>query len=282
MINSLTLGLIAALCWGFHDICVRYVSQKTPLMAMLLTVLLVGLAFHLGLMTATGGFETIALIPALYAGIAGLFFLLASLGLYYAFERGPVRLVSPIIGAYPVLSIAWATIQGTPITALQILAVLAIIAGVGMVAALADQSNEDTPPKGLTILYSFIAAVGFAGTFAFGQHAAELSAEMPATLVTRILAPTLLVVFMLVKGHTFWTGRKALPVLILMGIADGIALLCVVSASGYANPEYAAVTSSIFGLITIVLAWAILREAMTRAQWLGCAVAFAGIGYLAL
>lgn len=280
--NSLTLGLIAAVCWGFHDICVRYVSQKIPLMAMLLTVLLSGLAFHLVLMTTTGGFAPLPLAAGLYAAIAGVFFLVASLGLYCAFERGPVRLVAPIIGAYPVLSIGWATFQGTPITGLQILAVLAIIAGVGIVAALADNSEDDIPPIGTTIAFSVVAAIGFAGTFAFGQHAAEMSAEMPATLVTRIVATIALVGLMLIKGLPFWAGHKALPILALMGVADGIALLCVVSAVGYANPEYAAVTSSIFGLITIVLAWAILREAMSRTQWLGCAIAFAGIAYLAL
>ena len=280
--NSLTLGLIAALCWGFHDICVRAISQKTPLMAMLLTVLLSGLGFHLILMGVTGEFAMISTTAMIYAGLAGVFFLIASLGLYTAFERGPVRLVAPIIGAYPVLSIGWATVQGTPITVLQIAAVAAIITGVGIVAALADDSSDDVPPIGPTIVYSVIAAIGFAGTFALGQHAAEISHDMPATLVTRVVATTALIGIMAIKGLPFLVGWKPLPVLVLMGIADGIALLSVVSAGTLANPEYAAVTSSIFGLITIVLAWIFLRELMGPAQWLGCAIAFGGIGYLAL
>jgi drug/metabolite transporter (DMT)-like permease len=35
-------------------------------------------------------------------------------------------------------------------------------------------------------------------------------------------------------------------------------------------------------LLTIVLAWLFLKERMTRAQWAGCAVAFCGVGVLAL
>jgi len=42
MIISLGLGLIAALCWGVHDICVRYVSQRTGIMAAISTVLIFG------------------------------------------------------------------------------------------------------------------------------------------------------------------------------------------------------------------------------------------------
>jgi len=67
-----------------------------------------------------------------------------------------------------------------------------------------------------------------------------------------------------------------------MGIADGIALACVLSAGGLPDAQYAAVAASCFGLLTIVLAWAILRERMTSLQWFGCALAFGGIGYLAL
>jgi uncharacterized membrane protein len=80
----------------------------------------------------------------------------------------------------------------------------------------------------------------------------------------------------------FWAGWRALPVLALMGIADGIALLCLLAAGGLPDAQYAAVASSCFGLLTILMAWAFLREKMTPPQWVGCAIAFSGIGYLAL
>ena len=50
--GALELGLLAALCWGFHDVCVRFISQKTPISACILTVLVVGLIFHISLMIA--------------------------------------------------------------------------------------------------------------------------------------------------------------------------------------------------------------------------------------
>ena len=39
---SLTLGLIAALAWGIHDLCVRHVSQTTGIFASIVTVLAFG------------------------------------------------------------------------------------------------------------------------------------------------------------------------------------------------------------------------------------------------
>ncbi|WP_085308074.1 DMT family transporter [Planktotalea arctica] len=284
--SALTLGLIAALMWGFHDICVRFVSQKVPLMASLMTVLFVGTAFHLTLMLAQGSF---AALPAPVVGVSalsGVFFLVASLGLYGAFQRGPVRLVAPIIASFPILSVGWAALGGAQISLVQWGAVALIIIGVSTVAALADDSAGDNTleavPKGRTILYASIAALGFAGTFALGQMASAAAGEMPVTLVTRLVAIGLLCAGMLAFRLPFWPGVQALPILALMGLADGIALLCVMTAGHLADAQYAAVASSTFGLLTIVLAWAFLKERMSALQWLGCAAAFCGIGYLAL
>jgi drug/metabolite transporter (DMT)-like permease len=280
--NALTLGLVAAFAWAIHDIIVRQVSQKTPLMAALLAVLIFGALFHLGVMTATDAFRPIGGAAAVYAMIAGVFFVIASVGLYHAFQRGPVRLVSPIIASYPVLSVAWAVLSGASVSPLQWAAVLAIAIGVSLVAALADDSADTVPPKGPTILWAASSAIGFAGTFGFGQQAAELAGEMPSTLVTRAVAIVLLMVIISAKGLPWWPGRAALPVLALMGVMDGIALMAVLSAGGMADAQYASVTSSMFGLLTILLAWLFLREPMTIAQWLGCGIAFIGIGTLAL
>lgn len=280
--NTLFLGLIAALCWGFHDICVRFLSQKVPISAAIFTVLLTGLIFHSGLTVMSGALEPMPMRSIWLSVGAGSFFVIATYGLYSAFQRGPVRLVAPLIASYPILSITLATLQGHAVGLYQWVAVIAIVIGVAIVAILSDDNEDVTPPKGLTVLYALIAAIGFAGTFALGQTAAEISHEMPSTLVSRVMAVGLVGVIILSFKQSFWPGKAALPWLIAMGIADGIALLCVLSAGGMPNPQYAAVTASMFGLLTIVLAWIFLRERMSAFQWGGCLIAFGGVGYLAL
>lgn len=280
--SALTLGLVAAFAWGFHDICVRMLSQKVPLLASLLTVLVVGAAFQLVLVVGSGESLRIPSEAMWLAVLSGVFFLMASLGLYGAFQRGPVWLVSPIIASYPIFSVAWAVFSGVEIGLWQWGAVGMIILGVSVVAILSDETAGDIPPKGPTIAMAALSAVGFAGTFAIGQHATEIAGELPVTMITRVVSVTLLLAILAVWRLPFWPGARAVPVLALMGLADGVALLCVLSAGGLPDAQYAAVASSIFGLLTIIMAWAFLRERMTVAQWAGCAVAFAGIGYLAL
>ncbi len=279
--GALTLGLIAAFAWGLHDILVRRVSQNTPLMASLLSVLIAGTVFQAIIMGATGAFTAVSGAAAGYAALSGLFFLVASLGLYGAFQRGPVRLVSPIIASYPILSVGWAAFSGVSVSVLEWLAVLAIITGVSIVAALSDDSDGEVPPKGRTILYAVVAAIGFAGTFAMGQLAAGMSHDLPVVMITRVVAIILLLGVIAARSLPYWPGKMALPVLALMGVMDGIALICVLSAGGLPDAQYASVASSVFGLLTIVMAWAFLKERMTLPQWGGCLLTFAAIGYLA-
>lgn len=280
--NALALGLVAALCWGFHDICVRFISQKTAIGACIFTVILTGLVFQTGLTITSGTFQPMR-AQAVYLSVgAGVFFVVAIFGHYYAFQRGPVRLVAPVIASYPILSISWVAIQGTPISAFQWFAVIGVVVGVSIVAALSDTKMDESPPVGPTILLALVAATGFAGTFALGQSAAEISHNMPSTLVTRLAAFLLVVVLLPVFKQSFWAGRKALPWLVAMGVADGIALMCVLSAGAVPNAKYASVSTSLFGMLTIVLAWIFLKERMATVQWVGCIIAFTSVGILAL
>ncbi|WP_238368768.1 DMT family transporter [Mesobacterium pallidum] len=279
--SAIGLGLIAAFCWGLHDIAIRYLSRSVPLLGALLCVLIAGLVFHTGVLIALGELR-LPTGPAFWLSLgSGAAFLVASLGLYHAFERGPVRLVSPIIGAYPILSLGFAALGGAAVGLDQVAAVLAIIAGVGVVASLSDRSGDPVPPRGPTIALSLLSAVGFATTFGLGQAAAALDGELPSTLLARITALALLVGIVLVRRPPLAVGRKALLPLALMGVLDGVALLAVMTAGTLDHPQFAAVASSMFGLFTIVLAWGFLRERMTPPQWAGCVVAFCAIGYLA-
>lgn len=280
--TALGLGLLAALCWGLHDITIRYLSRSVPLKGALFCVLLAGLTFQTAVVVGRGDPLTLPGAALALSVGSGLAFLGASLGLYHAFARGPVRLVSPIIGAFPILSLGFAALAGAQVGAAQLGAVLAVIVGVGLVAALADPStDEDIPPRGRTIVLSLGACLGFALTFKLGQMAAELAPETTTTLVARITALGLLGLWMLRGRLTVWPGRHAIAPLAIMGLLDGVALLAVISAARLERPEYAAVASSMFGLLTIVLAWAFLRERMGAVQWAGCGIAFVGIGYLA-
>lgn len=278
---SLSLGLIAALAWGIHDICVRSVSQRGGILPALATVLVGG---SIVLLPIAGGFGDWGEMSARSYGLSilsGAIYLIGCIGLYKAFGIGPVRLVAPIMGAYPIISIGWAAMIGQAVPIDQWLAVGAVIVGVAVVSMLSDQSESNGSQKA-AVGWALIGATGFALAFSVGHIATQQGSELPVVLITRLAAAAGVLILLFGSKGTKLPERNAWPLLILMGLLDATALGIVIASGGLERPEFAAVAASTFGIITIILAWGFLKERMSFGQWIGVAISFAGIGYLAL
>jgi uncharacterized membrane protein len=59
-----------------------------------------------------------------------------------------------------------------------------------------------------------------------------------------------------------------------------VALAVVIYAGTQTFSTFASVTASIFGLVTIILAWAFLKEKMSLKQWMGVFLVFLSIIFL--
>ena len=347
--GALALGALAALGWGLHDLCVRRISRRAHIPSCLLVVLLVGVAAQLPLLALpgegaageltggqasgqvgdrtgdrtgdqTGGTSALAILAPRTLGAllaTGTAFAVASYAMYRAFAVGPVRLVAPLIGAYPIATTAFAAFGGASFGVGHWLALAAVIAGVALVAAGADgdgagggagrDTSADTdasppdgdaaaaatahdppagaPPEAFALApilgWSLLSAFAFATTFSLGQGlAARLD---PGGGLARHAAGRLS------RGRARRRGEprvaSAEPRRAAAARADGacstpFALGAVLLAGRLPEAVLASVTASLFGVVTIVLARVLLAEAMSVRQWTGVGVAFAAIGWL--
>ena len=287
---ALSLGLSAALIWAVHDLLARKLAPGVALVPVVLLVLVSG-SVALAVPTLIfGEWARLSIRALVLSSMAGLAFALAIGALYRAFSMAPARIVSPIIGAYPMISLGLAVAQGRAVTLADWVAVLAVVAGIAMVSLTA---SDDTPPgtapdSHLTASHlpamgwSFLSACGFAATFAIGQEAARQASELPTILITRLMA------VVAIGALFFWTRsslaslRGNWPVLAAMGVMDAIALSLVTASGTLPNAEYAAVSASLFGVGTILLAAHFLNESLRPLQWAGVVTVFGGIATLSL
>ncbi len=278
---SLLLGLSAAFCWGLHDIFVRYVTQSTGVLPALTTVLVSGCIVLATPSLIWGDWSALTQKSILFSLFSGFVYVLACIGLYKAFAIGPVRLVAPIVGAYPILSIAWAGLSGQPVSWDQWLAVLIVVAGVAIVGSMAPVENSE-PNSTKAIGWAALGGAGFAIAFALGHIAVQAGDELSSIMITRITAAVFVIAILLCAKNQKAPTKKTWPLLGGMALLDTLALSIVISAGNLQNPEYAAVAASLFGLITVFLAWLFLKERMSLGQWCGVVIAFSAIAYLAL
>ena len=278
---SLVLGLVAALAWGIHDICVRFVSQKGGILPSLATVLLMGSLILIPITTSVGDWSAVTPKGYGYAMLSGFVYLLGCNGLYKSFAIGPVRLVAPIVGAYPILSITWAGLLGQQVPWDQWLAVGFVVLGVALVGYL-SQSDDEESSTSAAVGWAILGATGFAVAFAVGHIATQAGDELPVILVSRVSATMGVLILLFAQKGPKLPLKNAWPFLIAMAFLDTTAHSIVIGAGNLDRPEFAAVAASMFGLITVVLAWIFLRERMSLGQWCGVALAFAAVGYLSL
>ncbi|EKD60274.1 MAG: hypothetical protein ACD_54C00843G0001, partial [uncultured bacterium] len=124
--QSLMLGLIAALLWGVHDFTVRKVGDKADAAALYLIVLVVGAILLVPLALFEHGWASMTPEVTRLSIAAGIAAAGAGYGLYRAFAIGPVRLVAPICGAFPLLSVGFAMARGAEAGPLVWLGALAV------------------------------------------------------------------------------------------------------------------------------------------------------------
>jgi drug/metabolite transporter (DMT)-like permease len=68
--------------------------------------------------------------------------------------------------------------------------------------------------------------------------------------------------------------------LAVMAALDLGGMFLVTAAGSFDRPEFASITSSCFGLVTVLLAWRFLAEPVRPVQWLGIMTVFAGVAVL--
>ena len=277
---ALSLGLVAALFWGLHDFTIRRVGGKADVAAILALVTVFGLIPLLPIAFFVGGWGAIGPQQGLLALAAGAGTVCANIALYRAFTIGPVSLVAPICGSYPVLSVLFAIARGQEAGMQEWLAVLAVVAGVAIVAR--GEGGASSGSRLAAAGWAALASVSFAVTFGLAQWSAETGAHMPVTAITRVTALSIVLVWLLRRRPPTAGLGRIWPALMLMGFLDVGAISAVTLAGGLPNAEYASVASSIFGIVTILLAWRFLKEPMRAGQWGGVALVFAGIAALGL
>jgi drug/metabolite transporter (DMT)-like permease len=283
--TSAILGIAAALSWGVYDFLSRFPSRGVGPIPTVLYVTLFGLVL-LTLWVMLDGAAIAIVWPKLWlVAVAGVFFALATLALFAAFARGPMTVVAPIVGAYPALALLFAVVEGARPSAWQWLAVACVLAGV-VIAARSGGHHDATGALGkramrIVIGLALLAGVCFAIAVTAGQIAAPIFGEIETVWLARMFGLVTIGIIYLAMSPATPLPTRWLPLLALMGALDVTALAALTAAGTLPSPEFATVISSALGAITVLLAWAFLKEPVSRAQLGGIVLIFGGVATLA-
>jgi len=284
------LGLTGAVCWGMADFAARFASRRVGAYRTLFFMQFFGFVALSVYLRVTGGFSHVApgWQPWALTVVAGLLNVTASLSLYHSFEIGVMSIVGPVSSSYPALTVALSLASGERINTLRGIGIAVTLAGVSLAAMsfapkitdLADSSGA--PPESRLsrgVVWAILAAIGFGVMFWFlGFHVVPLVGDAVSVWVMRLTALVSLAVFalparqsiQLPHGGVWW-------MLAAVGFMDTAAFVANNAGLHVGPVSVVSVLASLYGAVTVLLAWIFLRERLERSQWLGIVLIFVGI-----
>ena len=292
---GVVLGLASALCWGSADFAARFNSRRVGAYRALFFMQFFGFILLGVYLKWPGGFlrgVAPGWQPWAMAVAAGVLNVAASLALYHSFEVGTLSIVGPVSSSYPALTVALSLLSGERIHLLRGIGLVVTLAGVifastsfSILKAKTNQAGgAESAHLSKGVGWAIAAALGFGVMFWFlGYHVLPVVAAPVSVWVMRLTSIVAL-------GLVALPARQSLKLpsglvwwgLFAAGSLDTCAFLANNAGLQLGQVSVVSVLSSLYGAVTVLLAWIFLRERLEISQWSGIAMIFAGIVLVSL
>jgi drug/metabolite transporter (DMT)-like permease len=284
-------GLLTAFSWGSSDFLARFATRRTGTLRTTLYMQLLGFALLSAALPFLGGWGHLAdgsgFRPWAWGLFAGALNTVSTLSIYRSFELGKMAVVAPLSASYPVITVLLSLLTGERLTPARAFGIGLILAGAILVAREdASSLDKSTPVSAHTaaremagLRWALASAVAMGVMFwLVGVRFVPIVGALPSVWIIRLVSAVATLAVMLVSRQS-----AAPPV---RGARSFVAGMAVLDTTAYClnnrgmqleQVSVVSVLASLYGAVTVAYAAAILRERITRLQWLGILAIFSGI-----
>jgi drug/metabolite transporter (DMT)-like permease len=270
-LTALALALGASLAWGVADFVGPFVSRTLGALRILFWAQ-VGGVLAIGIAVAArdrgpGGWAVLFACVASLAGMLGLF------AYYRGMRDGAMSVVAPIAGVSAVIPVIYGVVTGDHPSALQLTGVACALIGVGLASV---EHHEGSRRIANGVGLALLAALGFGVYFPF-MHAAGKVDFWWASLVFRSTALLLVAAVVAGGGASVRLAPRWAAVAAAVGIGDTLGNVLFAAASGHGLVSLTSVLASLYPIVTVILAAAVIGERVARLQRAGIVLTLAGV-----
>jgi drug/metabolite transporter (DMT)-like permease len=288
---GILLGLATALCWGSADLFARFATRKLGTFRTLLYMQLFGGILLTLTMPQLGGWGHLAdgsgWRPWCWGVLAGILNTVSTLALYRSFEIGKMATVAPLSASYPVLTLLLSVLTGERLTLLRFAGIVLTIVGVVLVAGGekipgdANALEEETHPakRSLGVGWALLSAIGFGVMFwLLGIRVVPALGAAPSVWAIRVTSVCITALVILLLRHSLaLPSRAEVRWIFAVGLLDTSAYVFNNYGMQHEQVSVVSVLASLYGAVTVALAAIVLREHISRPQWVGITAIFAGV-----
>ncbi len=272
---SILFGLTSAISWGAGDFTGGLASRRTGAYRAVFygevigTIIILVAALFIWPPVPAWTIWVVSLVAGAF-GTTGL------LLLYHSMTKGLMSIAAPV-------SALLAAILPVVIGSLtESLPTLLTFVGFGFAFAavwLISQSKDgvkDILSHIADLRLPLLAGVGFGLYFVLIHSATRVDTLWPMA-ASRLGGVLILALYIALRRESWKVEKIAWPLILLYGILDIGGNLFFILAGQAGRLDISAVLSSLYPGLTVILAWLILKERLSRTQWIGIAAAMIAI-----
>ncbi len=276
---AIASALTSSLCWGFADFVGGLQSRRLPVLVVLLVsqgAALIGVLI-LALASGVALPPTSRVLLAMAAGAAGV---LALACFYRALAIGTMSIVAPTASTGAAVPVIVGMATGERLSGAQLAGMALAMAGVVLASREMHDDAERAADARLAVILALVTALGF-GLFFVGMGRAAAGGVLWALVFARVSSVACVSLLVLRSRPSFAGVRPALAPLAMIGLLDAGANGLFAFASTEGLLSVVAVLGSLYPVVTILLARAVLGEQVRRIQEVGIVGAVAGVALIA-
>ena len=274
---GVVLALGSAVVWGSGDFSGGLATRRMDAFHVLAVVSLTGVLLLCAIALVIG--EPLPnLTTVWWAMSGGLSGALGIAALYKGLSLGNAAGVAPtsaVIGAVVPVAFAGAT-EGLP----QLPQMAGIVIAIGGIWLVTRPPGGSRPMSRQQVTLAILAGLGFGGFFILIAQVPDGEVFAPLTVArfTSLVAAGAVIVAR--RGSLLAVRPR--PIAIIAGVLDAGGNVLYLMAKQFTRLDVAAVLASLYPATTVILASIILKESVSRPQWVGVLVCIAAVALIAL
>jgi drug/metabolite transporter (DMT)-like permease len=216
-----------------------------------------------------------------YAAAAGLAGVCGLTAFYRGLATGKMSVVAPISSMAVLVPVIVGISTGDRPSAVQAAGALVGIAGIVLASREAADEAETDKRVAAGVGLALLSGLAF-GSFFVGMDVAADHDPLWANLVNRGTSLSLAVLAVLLFRPGFGgLTRSVVPTLIVIGVLEMTANVAFAFAATEGLLSLTSILASLYPVVVVVLAWAVLHERLLPSQKVGVAAALAGVALIA-
>jgi drug/metabolite transporter (DMT)-like permease len=264
------LALAAAASWGIGDFLGGLKSRSLRPVAVLIVAQPIG-GTLLGIWVVIRGHGPPG-SAVLWACLASVFGTTGLIAFYRGMAAGALTIVAPIAGAGAAIPVIWGLARGDQPSGYQELGFAAALVGIVLASF---ERRPEAARLAAGVGWAAVAMLAFGGYY-IPMHAASHGDFLWAAFVFRLTSTALIAAAWLALRPPS-ANRADVPVLATIGVLDTGGNVFFAAASARGLVSVVSILASLYPVVTVLLARAVLHERVHRSQELGIVLALAGI-----